>query len=159
MDLCVFSLGASFYGIPVLAVEEIFRPVPITVVPGADPRIAGIINLRGSSAAVIDLRHCLAVGENATPIHPRRSRMLLLETAEGLIDAAQEQGIRAFEEPVVLLADQLYHVFRCDMSKRHPAPPHMQNNFISGVYEYQGTYLSQIDVLAIIRDILQQGAS
>ena len=49
IDMCVFTVGKSRYAIPVWSVEEIFRPVGITSVPGSDKRVAGIINLRGSS--------------------------------------------------------------------------------------------------------------
>ena len=51
-----FSLGAESYGIPVLNVREIIRLCPITPVPRMPGHIKGVINLRGTVIAVLDLR-------------------------------------------------------------------------------------------------------
>jgi len=51
-----FSLGNESYGFPVLNVREIIRMCPITPVPMMPDHIKGVINLRGSVIAVIDLR-------------------------------------------------------------------------------------------------------
>ena len=51
-----FVLGASSYGIPVLNVREIIRLTPITPVPKMPHYIKGVINLRGTVVAVMDLR-------------------------------------------------------------------------------------------------------
>ena len=45
----------------------------------------------------------LLAGEESEPVASIKNRMILLESAEGLIDDALEQGVAAFEEPVVLL--------------------------------------------------------
>jgi len=51
-----FSLGRESYGLPVLNVREIIRLCPITPVPNMPPHIKGVINLRGTVIAVLDLR-------------------------------------------------------------------------------------------------------
>ncbi|MFM1770513.1 MAG: hypothetical protein RJA22_3042 [Verrucomicrobiota bacterium] len=51
-----FSLGAESYGLPVLNVREIIRLCPITPVPRMPEYIKGVINLRGTVIAVLDLR-------------------------------------------------------------------------------------------------------
>jgi len=51
-----FSLGNESYGIPVLNVREIIRLCPITPVPRMPTHIKGVINLRGTVIAVLDLR-------------------------------------------------------------------------------------------------------
>jgi len=51
-----FSLGHESYGLPVLNVREIIRLCPITPVPNMPPHIKGVINLRGTVIAVLDLR-------------------------------------------------------------------------------------------------------
>jgi purine-binding chemotaxis protein CheW len=60
-----FSLGKESYGIPVLNVREIIRLCPITPVPRMPAHIKGVINLRGTVIAVLDLRakFQLAMGE------------------------------------------------------------------------------------------------
>jgi purine-binding chemotaxis protein CheW len=51
-----FRLGKESYGIPVLNVREIIRLCPITPVPKMPTHIKGVINLRGTVIAVLDLR-------------------------------------------------------------------------------------------------------
>ena len=84
MNICTFFVSGDRYAIPLLAIEEIFRPVTVTPVPGADDRIAGLINLRGRSAAVIDLQCCIS-GDKASLKQPEPTqRMLLLNVATHL---------------------------------------------------------------------------
>jgi purine-binding chemotaxis protein CheW len=51
-----FSLGQESYGLPVLHVREIIRICPITPVPNMPTHVRGVINLRGTVIAVLDLR-------------------------------------------------------------------------------------------------------
>ena len=51
-----FSLGRDSYGVPVLNVREIIRLCPITPVPRMPAYVKGVINLRGTVIAVLDLR-------------------------------------------------------------------------------------------------------
>ena len=83
--------------------------------------------------------------------------MILLESSEGLIDEAREQGVDVFEEPVVLLADWVHHIERCDTERRHPPPAHIDQRFVVGVYEREYGYLAELDVPAIIRRYPGQG--
>lgn len=176
MDLCAFYVNGHRYGIPVLAVEEIVRPLPITPVPGSDRRLAGIINLRGVSATVVDLRRCLAPQENADSfasghgggpisiadldavqrigVSDFNCRLILMEDHDHLCEAAREQEIGVFCEPVALLVDQVERVHRLRVSHRHPPPANLRHNFIAGIYELEDGFLSEISVLNLIDDIL-----
>ena len=58
MQVITFAAAGGIHGIPVLAVEEFFRPVPMTPVPLADRCVAGLMNQRGKSATVLNLRAC-----------------------------------------------------------------------------------------------------
>ena len=51
-----FMLGTDSYGLPVLNVRDIIRLCPITPVPRMPDYVKGVINLRGTVIAVIDLR-------------------------------------------------------------------------------------------------------
>lgn len=51
-----FMIGTDSYGLPVLNVREIIRLCPITPVPRMPDYVKGVINLRGTVIAVIDLR-------------------------------------------------------------------------------------------------------
>src|SRR6516162_1262981 len=102
MQIITFSSAGGIHGIPILAVEESFRPVPMTPVPLADPRVAGLLNQRGKSATVINLRKCFHHPSGEVALHPH---MILLETDDRLSEAAKASGIKTFSEPVVLLVD------------------------------------------------------
>ena len=50
------TLGKELYGLDVLSVREIIRPLEISPVPRAPAEFLGVINLRGKIVPVIDLR-------------------------------------------------------------------------------------------------------
>jgi purine-binding chemotaxis protein CheW len=51
-----FHVGASHYAVPVAVVREVVRLCPITTVPQMPDYVRGVINLRGTVLAVLDLR-------------------------------------------------------------------------------------------------------
>ena len=51
-----FHLGASHYAVPIAVVREVVRMCPITAVPQMPDYVRGVINLRGTVLAVLDLR-------------------------------------------------------------------------------------------------------
>lgn len=51
-----FRLGGEVYGLPVLAVREIIRLLPITPVASMPAHVRGVINLRGKVIPLVDLR-------------------------------------------------------------------------------------------------------
>ena len=53
----IFLLGKEEFGITVLKIREIVPMQEIVAVPQAPAYIRGLINLRGSAIAVMDLRH------------------------------------------------------------------------------------------------------
>ncbi|MGG5257727.1 chemotaxis protein CheW [Phycicoccus avicenniae] len=63
-----FSLGEHLVGLPVDRVQEVLGALPMTPVPRADGRVAGLLNLRGQVVTGIDLRSRfgLPTGEEGT---------------------------------------------------------------------------------------------
>jgi purine-binding chemotaxis protein CheW len=55
-QLVVFHLGDEAYGIDIFRVNEIIRLKEVTPVPGTQAHIRGLINLRGKTIPVMDLR-------------------------------------------------------------------------------------------------------
>ncbi len=51
-----FLLGDESYGIPVLKIREIIRPMSITYVPQLPTYIKGVVNLRGKVIPIVDMR-------------------------------------------------------------------------------------------------------
>ncbi len=55
-QLVVFDLAGEHYGVDIATVREIIQMQTVTRVPGSDPCVEGLINLRGVVIPVIDLR-------------------------------------------------------------------------------------------------------
>lgn len=56
VQLCGFKIGDGYYAIPVLEVQEVVRPQPVSKVPKSPVYIDGLINLRGQVVTSINLR-------------------------------------------------------------------------------------------------------
>jgi chemotaxis signal transduction protein len=154
MDVVQFNLNDSLYGVPVLLVEEVFRPVHVAEVPRSDRRIAGLLNLRGKSAAVIDLRRCF---DHADRPETMKSQMIMIESAEGMTAEANEQGLIGPEEPVVLLVDKVQRIAPIDMNESHPPPAHVRQPFVEGVAQLEGgRYLTLLSIRKLTES-LQSG--
>jgi purine-binding chemotaxis protein CheW len=54
-EYVTFSVCGALFGLPVLRVNDVFRPLAVTRVPLAPPAIAGILNLRGRIVTMIDM--------------------------------------------------------------------------------------------------------
>ena len=74
-----FYLGHEKYGISVLYVKEVLKPVKITPVPGAPEFVLGIINLRGSVVTVVDAHRRLSL---STAEDTDNTRIVVVEYKE-----------------------------------------------------------------------------
>jgi purine-binding chemotaxis protein CheW len=52
----VFESANNLYGIDILKITEILKPVQVTRLPNAENFVLGVINLRGNIVPVIDIR-------------------------------------------------------------------------------------------------------
>ena len=100
-----FTLGDKSYGFPVLNVREIIRLCPITPVPRMPAHVKGVINLRGTVIAVLDLR---AKFQLAAKDYSERSCIIVAQVAapsggNTLMGAI----VDAVEEVVQLTADDI----------------------------------------------------
>ena len=151
MQIVTFAAAGGVHGIPVLAVEEFFRPVPLTRVPLADPRVAGLMNQRGKSATVLNLYGCFDKPSGDPAPHPK---MILLETDDRLTQEARELGVRTFPEPVVLLVDRILEIVSIDPKALQPRPAHITERFVAGVLRRGNGYVCLLDLMTLIEDIL-----
>ncbi len=69
LALLVFNLNGQLYGLPITRVVRIIEMVAITPLPGAPEAIQGIINLRGKTTPVIDLRRRFGLPARAYGLH------------------------------------------------------------------------------------------
>ena len=153
MQISTFKIDGETFGVPTLLVEELFRPMPVTWVPGADPRIEGMANIRGRTAVVINMRKCLGLPEAAPQTF---NEMILFETSSGLVEEARELGLRAFDEPVVLRVDETSGIVSIVRDDIHPAPAHVSQEFVDGVAELEGLYVTLVSIHRLVQEILPQ---
>ena len=100
---CTFYLGAQYFGLDVLRVQEIVRHQTLTRVPLAHPMVRGLMNLRGQIVTAIDLRKRLDLpgsGESYEPINvvvqtDDGAVSLLVDEIGDVMEVSEEQ----FERP------------------------------------------------------------
>jgi purine-binding chemotaxis protein CheW len=54
-------VGGQLFGLPILRVQDVFKPERVTRVQLAPPEIAGVLNLRGRIVTLVDLRRRLGL--------------------------------------------------------------------------------------------------
>jgi purine-binding chemotaxis protein CheW len=99
-----FIVGGEEFGVNILTVQEIIRPVDITRVPHAPDFVEGVINLRGRILPVIDLRTRFGF--------PKRDR------DDDMRIVVVEIGSRT----IGFMTDAVQEVLRVDVTAIEPAP-------------------------------------
>jgi len=59
IQFLVFESANNIYGIDILKITEILKPVPATRLPNAENFVLGVINLRGNIVPVLDIKKIL----------------------------------------------------------------------------------------------------
>lgn len=91
MQLVSFVIESEEFGIDILKVQEIIRPVDITRVPNAPSFVEGVINLRGRIVPVVDLRKRFGLAEREQDQHIRIIVVELIDKVVGfMVDAVRE---------------------------------------------------------------------
>ncbi|MCY2973123.1 MAG: chemotaxis protein CheW [Planctomycetota bacterium] len=151
MQISTFIVNNEMFALPSLQVEEFFRPMPITRVFGVDRRIDGLVNIRGRTAVVINMRRCLDVPPRASN---ELNEMILLETATGLVAEARDLGLFAFEEPLVLCVDSVSHIHTLDGDEIHPPPANTLQPFVDGVVQTEKYYFTMLSIKKLVDAII-----
>lgn len=118
VQLVVFGLAGELYGLDIERVESIIKMQNITVIPGANPYVQGVTNLRGAILPVINLRQRFGLVKEENLTDPRIV-VVLIHT-----------------EKVGLLVDAVWEVLRLPRTAIEPPPPLLATidaSFITGV--------------------------
>ncbi len=131
MELLTFMLEDEEYGVDIMSIREIIRPVPITLVPRVPGYILGIVSLRGRILPVFDLRSRLKL---RVVDRPKKPRYIIVTTKQGLVG---------------MIGDTVTGVLRLSESDVDP-PPNViggeEGDFIRGVAKDGDRLIILLDV-------------
>lgn len=109
VQVVIFKLGNELYGINIFRVNEIIRIQEITPLPRAESYIRGLVNIRGKTIPVIDLRTKLMLPHSEDTDD---SRIIILESEQGnvgiIVDNVKEVSTLKndeIEEPPDMVSD------------------------------------------------------
>jgi purine-binding chemotaxis protein CheW len=124
-------LGAQWFGVPVLRVQDVITQTAINHVPLAPPEVAGSLNLRGRIVTAIDLR--------------RRLKMPPRETGEGFMCVIVER----VGELYALLVDDVGDVLWLSEASYEATPITLSAHWRSvtdGLHRLEGELLLVLNV-------------
>ena len=142
LQLVSFVIEGEEFGIDILKVQEIIRPVPITRVPSAPPFVEGVINLRGRIVPVIDARKRFGLPARAMD---EDSRIVVVDLSG---------------KTVGFIMDAVREVIRVERGVIEPPPElaiGIDADYLSGVAKLEDRLLILLDVERMLAEE-EQGA-
>jgi purine-binding chemotaxis protein CheW len=129
------ELQDEAFAIPASQVHEILDPVPVTVVPGADPAVDGLINVRGRVVPLADLRLLFGMPQQEAGAD---ARIVVIEVE--IDDDPVTIGIRAdkVNEVTELAAASLEATPRIGLR--------WESEFITCIGKRNGTFVAVLDM-------------
>lgn len=130
-----FVVAGEEFGINILKVQEIIRPVDITRVPHAPEFVEGVINLRGRILPVIDLRTRFGFPERT---QDDETRIVVVEIGN---------------QTVGFMTDAVQEVLRVDVTSIEPAPElavGIDAHYLRGVAKLEERLLILLDLEGIL---------
>jgi len=127
----IFKLAGAEYGINVLNVQEIIRPLKLVKLPNSPDYVLGICELRENIIPVIDLKQVLNLGK-------------VKESKAARIIIIQEAG-----EVLGLLVDEVGEVLRINQEKIKREAK-LAKKYIRGIAKIDGRLIMFLNLAAII---------
>jgi purine-binding chemotaxis protein CheW len=127
----IFKLAGAEYGINVLNVQEIIRPLKLVKLPNSPDYVLGICELRENIIPVIDLKQVLNLGK-------------VKESKAARIIIIQEAG-----EVLGLLVDEVGEVLRINPEKIKREAK-LAKKYIRGIAKIDGRLIMFLNLAAII---------
>jgi purine-binding chemotaxis protein CheW len=137
LQIVSFEVGGEEFGVDILKVQEIIRPVAITEVPNAPAFVEGVINLRGRIIPIVDLR--VRFGLEARS-HDAKTRIIVVELQSRVVG---------------FVTDAVNEVMRVRRSVIEPPPElalGIDARFIRSVAKLDDRLLILLDLQVVIND-------
>jgi len=129
------TVGGQLFGLPILRVQDVFKPERVTRVPLAPAEIAGVLNLRGRIVTLVDLRTRL----DLPPAGDKQPQMAI--------------GVEWRGESYGLLIDSIGEVLRLEDDAREPNPVNLDDGLARmtlGVHRLDDQLLLVLDVERVL---------
>lgn len=131
LQLVTFKLGNEEFGLEILKVKEIIKPVTITSMPNSPFYVEGVINLRGEVIPVISLRKRLGLEESEIN---SKTRIIVIETDK---------------KTTGFIVDEVNEVLRIPENIMEPTPElvsSVDSDYITGVGKLEDRLLILMDI-------------
>jgi purine-binding chemotaxis protein CheW len=128
-------IGGQLFGLPILRVQDVFKPERVTRVPLAPAEIAGVLNLRGRIVTLVDLRRRL----DLPPPADIKPQMAI--------------GVEWRNESYGLLIDSIGEVLKLDDEAREPNPVNLDDGLARislGIHRLDDQLLLVLDVERVL---------
>lgn len=133
-----FKLGAELFAINVAKVREVLEVAQITKVPTAPRYMRGVVNVRGQSTPVVDLRLKFGLPESPDTVH---TRIIVME-----LDLDGEATVLGG------IADSVHEVIELEPGSINPPPRiamRWRTDFIQGMGKRGDDFIIILDVNAV----------
>jgi len=141
-SLSPFSMGTDGYGISVMHVREIIRICPITPVPRMPSYVKGVINLRGTVIAVVDLREKFQMPE---AVVGDRNCIIVVQVQLG-------KGSRTLMGAIVDSVEEVINLSAADIEPTPDFGETLSPNYMLGVSIIRGSVKTLLDIERIFQE-------
>jgi purine-binding chemotaxis protein CheW len=142
-QMVILGCGDDLFAMPVVRVQEILDLRPISRLPHTPPHLLGLIDVRGESVAVADLRRIL--GQTAAADSPA-TRIIVLWVAR-----SENRTM------VAMKCDRVIEVADLDDSTLDPAPEkgmfNWDDRMIAGIGRRNGRFVTVLDLERIFQNL------
>ncbi len=132
-------------------VGELSLSQPVTEVPCSDPRIAGLINLRGRIVAALDLGLCVEMEQR---IKSPARHMVILEADQG--NPSSSPCGAGPVETVVLLCDAVEGIVDDKEGDIQPPPAHARNPWMAGILRVGGNTIGLLSARGLVDGLIDK---
>jgi purine-binding chemotaxis protein CheW len=144
IQLVTFQVGSEEYGLDIMSITEVVRPLKITPLPRMPDFVEGVVNLRGVLIPIVDLRKRFALAKS---IDDRRTmRMMITRDAVHGTPGAEK-------ELLGLVVDSVNEVLLVPKKEIGPAPGAATGehaDFITGMGKVGDRLIILIDIARIL---------
>jgi len=137
LELLLFNLqGNQIYGINVFKVKEVLQCPPLTMMPGRNPVVRGVANIRGGTLSIIDLQMAMGM----PPLENLESCFIIITEYNNSIQGFLVKGVE--------------RIVNTNWEDMHPPPSGSgQDNYLTAVTEVNDRLVEVLDVEKILAEV------